>query len=123
MAQAGEMARSAPRLPWPLVVEIRNLALPGRPIADVCRDACAFAEQNGFCRPSYEHVRRLVHRERALRELPRAGDALLEGWLRARSPENAVDEAFRRARERSAARQQIDAERAWRPLGGRDRAL
>jgi len=118
-----QMVRSAPRLPWPLVAEIRKLAVQRGSIADVCRDAGAFAERNGFDRPSYEHVRRLVHRERALRELPHPGDALVDGWLRARSPENAVDEAFRRAQERRAAREQIEAERTWRPLGRRDRRL
>ena len=117
------MARSAPRLPWPLVAEIRKLAGQRNSIADICRDAGAFAERNGFDRPSYEHVRRLVHRERALRELPHPGDALVDGWLRARSPENAVDEAFRRAQQRRAARERIDAERIWRPLGRRDRRL
>lgn len=105
------MAASAPRLPWPLVAEIRRLAADRSSIAGICRDAGAFAERNGFYRPSYEHVRRLVHRERRLRELPGSGAALVDGWLRARSPENAVDEAFRRAGKRRAARERIEAER------------
>ena len=114
---SGVVPASAPRLPWPLVEAIRKLDEPGRPYADLWRDACAFAERNGFTRPSYEHVRRLAHRHRALGALPTPSDALADGWLRARSPQNAVDEAFRRARERRVARERIEAERSWRPGG------
>jgi hypothetical protein len=109
------MTSSAPRLPWPLIEALPSFDAPGRSIADVWRQACVFAHENGFAQPSYEHIRRLVHRQREIRELPRASDAILEGWLRARSPENAADEAFRRARERRAARDRIRAEKAWRP--------
>jgi hypothetical protein len=109
------MAGGAPRLPWPLVAEVRSTDDGRRPIADVWRDACAFAERRGFARPSYEHVRRLVLRERAIRELPGVAEPLVDGWFRARSPESAVEEAVRRQRERRAARARIDAEQSWRP--------
>jgi len=109
------VTRSAPRLPWPLVETIRKLSEPDRPVADIWRGACAFADHRGFTRPSYEHVRRLVLRERDRRGLPSAGDALVDGWLRARSPQDAVDEALRRATERRIARDRLDAERSWRP--------
>lgn len=110
---------SAPRLPWPLVAEIRALAGRDLPVADVWRAAGAFADLNEFGRPSYEHVRRLVVRERAYRAMPTVAGPLVDGWLRLRSPGNAVDEAFRRARERAVARSRIEAERAWRPESGR----
>lgn len=111
------MPDSAPRFPWPLVETIRTLAGSERTIAQIWRDAGAFAERSGFCRPSYEHVRRLVHRQRALNELPTASEAVLDGWLRVRSPQNAMDVAIDRARARRAARAEVDAERVWRPDG------
>ena len=111
---------SAPRLPWPLVEAVRSLDAPDRSVASVWRDACAFADANDFQRPSYEQIRRLVRRERAIRELPSAVDAVVDGWLRARSPASAGEEALRRARERKVARAWIDLERSWRPTGDRE---
>jgi hypothetical protein len=98
-----------------LVAALPSLDEPGLPIAEVWRRVCAVAEENGCTRPSYEQVRRLVHRERAIRALPAVGDPIVEGWLRARSPQGAFDEAVRRHRERSAARAAVEAERGWRP--------
>ena len=111
------MPRSAPRLPWPLVQALWSLDRPDRAIADVWRDVCALAEERGFTYPSYEHVRRLVQRHRRIRAMPGPAGPLIEGWLRARSPENAVDEARRRARERRIELKMLEAEREWRPGG------
>jgi hypothetical protein len=109
---------SAPRVPCPLVDELRRLAASTLSVAEICREAGRFSASRGFQRPSYETVRRLVERERELRALPSVVDPLLDGWLRARSPENAVDEAFRRAEHRAAARGRIESERTRRPRGG-----
>ena len=111
------MAGSAPRLPWPLVEEVRRLARTEARVAQICRDAGRFAAEHGFQQPSYQTVRRLVLRERSLLELPGPVEPLLAGWLRARSPVDAVDEALRRVQDRAAARAAIEAERAWRPGG------
>jgi hypothetical protein len=113
------MTNSAPRLPWPLAVEIRRLAASDASPAQIRRDVGPFADERGFQRPSYEAVRRLVQRERDARALPGVAGPILDGWLRARSLQNAADEAFRRAEERAAARRALDEERAWRP-GGSD---
>ena len=113
------MPRCAPRIPWELVEALPSLDGPNRSIADVWRAACAFADGHGYTYPSYEQIRRLVHRQRAVRAMPSPVGALAEGWLRARAPENAVDEATRRAHERRVARAAIDDERAWRPGGAR----
>lgn len=109
------MVESAPRIAWPLLEELRRLAGTNRSAAQICREIGGFASSHGLPRPSYQTVRRLVLRERAYRALPTVVDPLVDGWLRARSPRNAVDEAFRRAQRRAAARARIDAERAWRP--------
>jgi hypothetical protein len=112
------MPDAAPRIPWPLVEALARMDEPGLPIAEVWRRACAYADEHGFTRPSYEQIRRLTHRERALRALPGPLDPLIDGWLRARSPESAVNESMRRHRERTAARSDVRAERTWRPAGG-----
>jgi hypothetical protein len=101
-----------------LVEEVRRLARTDVRVAQICRDAGMFAAERGFQRPSYQTVRRLVLRERSLLALPSPVDPLLDGWLRARSPANAVEEAFRRAQDRAATRAVIEAERARRPGGG-----
>ena len=111
------MTRSAPRLPWPLVVELRRLAASDASTAEIRRALGEFAGERGFCRPSYEAVRRLVLREREYRALPGVAEPIVQGWLRARSLPNAADEAFRRAERRAWARAAIEAERAWRPDG------
>lgn len=114
------MPRSAPRLPWPLVAALDSLDGPNQSIADVWRAACALADERGFTHPSYEQIRRLVHRRRDLAAMPGPGAPLIDGWLRVRSPENAVDEAIRRAYERRLARAVVEAEQDWRPSSGSD---
>ena len=114
---------SAPRLPWPLVAELRRLSHSSLSVAQICRELGRFAARNGFKRPSYETVRRLVQRERAVQALPSVVDPLLDGWLRAGSPANALDEAFRRARRHADARAVIEAERVWRPAGATTRSI
>jgi hypothetical protein len=114
------MADGAPRLPWPLVEELRRLAASDASTAEICRRLGRFAAARGLHRPSYESVRRLVRRERDYRSLPGVADPIIDGWLRARSLQNAADEAARRAERRRWARAVIEAERAWRPTGGPD---
>lgn len=111
------MTRSAPRLPWPLVVELRRRAASDASIAEICRALGESAAAQGFIRPSYESVRRLVARERDFLALPGIAEPILDGWLRVRSPRDAVDEAFRRAEQRAWRRAAIESERAWRPDG------
>jgi hypothetical protein len=116
------MPRAAPRVPWPLVEALASLDGPDRSIADVWRDACALADQRGYTYPSYEQIRRLVHRHRRIRAMPAPGAPLIEGWLRTRSPESAVHEATRRSQERRLAKAVVTREREWRPGGKPDGA-
>jgi hypothetical protein len=102
------------------VVELRRLAASDASIAEIRRELGRFAERRALARPSYEAVRRLVTRERELRSLPGVAGPIVEGWLRARSLQNAADEALRRY-DRVAARAAIDLEQAWRPAGNDDR--
>jgi hypothetical protein len=57
----------APRLDPRLRRELARLDTPNRPIADTYRRLARFAREHGFYRPSYEHIRRLVHALRRLR--------------------------------------------------------
>ena len=111
------MTDAAPRLAWPLVVEVRRLAASDASAAEICREIGRIAEERTISRPSYEAVRRLVRRERSLRSLPGIADPILEGWLRARSPQSAADEAIRRHERRARERTAIEKERDWRPSG------
>jgi hypothetical protein len=111
------MSRSSPRLPWPLVVEVRRLGASDRSTAEICREAGRFAAGHGFHRPSYETVRRLVRNARDDADLPGVWEPILEGWLRARSLQSASDETFRRAERRARARRAVEDERSWRPEG------
>ena len=63
------MVRAAPRYS-PLIVEwVRELDDPNKPMAETCRRVGERAEALAFARPSYSHLRRIVSRERAWREL------------------------------------------------------
>lgn len=57
----------APRLDPRLHRRLARLDRPAIPIAETHRRLCAYACSLGLFRPSYEHVRRLVHGVRALR--------------------------------------------------------
>ena len=59
----------APRLTPRLHAELARLDHPDVPIADIYRRLTAYARTQGLFRPSYEHVRRLVHLLRRLRHL------------------------------------------------------
>jgi hypothetical protein len=102
------------------VVEVRRLAASDASVAEIRRQLGTFADTRGLPTPSYEAVRRLVRRERALRSLPGVSGPVVEGWLRARSLQNAADEAIRRRERRVAVRAAIEAERAWRPSGDQE---
>jgi putative intracellular protease/amidase len=63
------MVRAAPRYS-PLILDwVRELDDPSEPIAETCRRVGERAEALGLSRPSYSHLRRIVRRERAWREL------------------------------------------------------
>ncbi len=57
----------APRLTPRLHAELARLDQPDVAIADTYRRLTAYARTHGLFRPSYEHVRRLVHLLRRLR--------------------------------------------------------
>ena len=104
--------------PWSRL-SVRSTAPTARsPMCGALR-AC-FADEHGFTRPSYEQIRRLLHRQRRLRAMPSAVTAIAEGWLRARSRKAAVHEAMRRSLDRRLAQAVIGEERTWRPDGERD---
>jgi hypothetical protein len=73
------MVPAAPRYDVRLVRALRLLDDPKQPIAETCRRLGQVASRLGLPRPSYVHVRRLVHAERARRRAVRAlVDALIE---------------------------------------------
>lgn len=80
------MPSAAPRTPWPIVAAIGGLDSRDVPIAEVWRRACALAELIGLSRPSYEQIRRLVHRERTIRALPGSLDVVADVIFRVRAP-------------------------------------
>ena len=114
------MARAAPRLPWQLVRALGRLDDPRRPVAETWRRAGALADELGVPRPSYEQVRRLVERERALRAVPGSAGLAAEVVLRARGPEQAARLAHDRWQERRTRLEEIRQERHWRPTGGKE---
>jgi hypothetical protein len=59
----------APRYDARIVDAIRTLDDPNEPIAETCRRVGNAADMLGLTRPSYVHVRRLVHEERIRREV------------------------------------------------------
>lgn len=109
------MTRAAPRLPWQLVRALGRLDDPKRPVAETWRRAGAFADELGVPRPSYEQVRRLVERQRALAAVPGSARLVADVIVRARAPEHAVSVAVERWQERRAQLETIRRERLWRP--------
>jgi hypothetical protein len=79
------MAQSAPRYDPRIVRAIHRLDDRATPIAQTCRRVGEFAWSLGLTRPSYVHVRRIVHAERARREALRTIiDDVVEDVLRHR---------------------------------------
>lgn len=58
------MVALAPRYHPKLYELVRNLDDRGQPIAEVTRRVGAAAVEIGLFRPSYSHLRRVIHRER-----------------------------------------------------------
>jgi hypothetical protein len=58
------MASSAPRYDERIVDAIKVLDDRREPIAEICRRVGRCADKLGLPRPSYVHIRRLVHAER-----------------------------------------------------------
>jgi hypothetical protein len=73
----------APRYDIRLVDAVRLLDDRRQPIAETCRQVAAVAERLGLPRPSYVHLRRVVHRERET----------VEGELRERAARREVRDA------------------------------
>lgn len=109
------MPSSAPRTPWPVVASVGRLDTRDVPIAEVWRRACDLAETIGVSRPSYEQIRRLVHRERRIRDLPGSIDVVPDVLFRVRSPVHAMDELIERSLTRQGHRAIVEGERSWRP--------
>ena len=85
----------APRLHPLLHRELARLDDPGIPIADTYRRLTAYARALGLFRPSYEHVRRLIHMLRRLRRAGRRGSTgyvLFEITYGLRPPTALVDD-------------------------------
>lgn len=57
----------APRYDPRILVALRALDDPTVPIAETWRRVAAAAERHGLLRPSYVHLRRLLHRDREVR--------------------------------------------------------
>jgi hypothetical protein len=58
------MVASAPRYSARIPDLIRALDDRSESIAEIARRVCAAAEKSGLTRPSYVHLRRLIHEER-----------------------------------------------------------
>ena len=72
------MTSSAPRYDPRIVIAIRALDDRTVPIAEVCRRVGRLAEGLGLPRPSYVHVRRLVHELRESADAEAARRAALQ---------------------------------------------
>jgi predicted NAD-dependent protein-ADP-ribosyltransferase YbiA (DUF1768 family) len=102
--------RAAPRYDPRLVDAIRALDEPGESIAQLWRRVGAVADVLRLTRPSYVHLRRLVHVERALRRdererraairrilLDAGGRVLVGRFVDAYEVAEAVDDVRRRS--------------------------
>ncbi|HSL64351.1 MAG TPA: hypothetical protein VK874_06790 [Gaiellaceae bacterium] len=58
------MVPAAPRYHPSILRAVRELDDPAQPIAETCRRVGAAAWSAGLVRPTYPHLRRLVHAER-----------------------------------------------------------
>ncbi len=86
------MTRFAPRLPQRLHDVVERESKRRVPIAEICRRVGAEAEASGLPRPSYEEVRRLVHRYRRFRtSKPSTTRIVADVVFRVRRPEALVD--------------------------------
>jgi hypothetical protein len=108
------MPAAAPRIPWTIVAAIAGLDDRRAPIAEVWRRTSDLAELLDVPRPSYEQVRRFVHRERRYRAVPGSWDLLVDILLRTKAPLTVLDELIERSLSREAVRQEIAAERTQR---------
>ena len=65
------MVHAAPRYDARIVEALRALDDPAESMAEICRRVGTVTERLGLPRPSYVHLRRLLHRERERREAER----------------------------------------------------
>ena len=80
------MTVAAPRIDARLHAALARVDDASLPIAEVNRRLGLVAGWLGVPRPSYEHVRRLVHAQRRLGAYPTAGDVLLQIAANERPP-------------------------------------
>jgi hypothetical protein len=85
------MAAAAPRIGATLLAVVERLDDDSLPIAEVYRRVAALASQLGYCRPSYEQIRVLVHEHRRQGLAPTAGQVLLDVALKTRPPDALLD--------------------------------
>ena len=81
------MAAAAPRIGATLLAAVERLDDDSLPIAEVYRRVAALASQLGYCRPSYEQIRVLVHEHRRQGLAPTVGQVLLDVALKTRPPD------------------------------------
>ena len=85
------MPRAAPRISHRLLLALERLDDGKVGIAELARRLGGEADRLGLPRPSYEQVRVLAHRNRALRARPATAEVLLDVATRARPPEAVLD--------------------------------
>jgi hypothetical protein len=83
--------RCAPRLDARLIAAVARADQGNRPIAEICRNVAALAEEIDLVRPSYESIRRVVHALRARKRDPGIGQVLLDIDLQRRPPDTIID--------------------------------
>jgi hypothetical protein len=85
------MARAATRITPVLYEALVRLDDPTVPIAETCRRVGARAEELAIPRPSYEHVRVLIKRERGRARSPSTPSVLFDVAVRVRPPDALLD--------------------------------
>jgi hypothetical protein len=83
--------RFGPRIPDRLLKSLDRLDDRSVPIAETCRRLGVEAGRLGLTQPSYEQVRKLVHRSRSIRRGPTTTSVLVDIAWRVRPPEALLD--------------------------------
>ena len=85
------MPSAAPRIDERLIAALARLEAVGRPIAESHRRLGVLAERLRCPRPSYEQTRVLVHKLRARKRRPSAGEVLLDIAVQKLPPQAILD--------------------------------
>lgn len=88
------MSAAAPRIDSRLHAALARLDDGSIRIAELNRRLGHVADDLGLARPSYEHVRRLVHAQRRLGAYPSAGEILLDIATTKRPPTAIMEHAL-----------------------------